>query len=62
MSKFKVVLLPGDGIGPEVTVAAQLVLETIGARFGHDFDFTSKLIGGAAIDRRSAAARDRRCV
>jgi 3-isopropylmalate dehydrogenase len=50
MSEFKIVLLPGDGIGPEVTVAAQLVLEAIGTRSGHTFEFTSKLIGGAAID------------
>ena len=50
MSEFHIVLLPGDGIGPEVTVSAQRVLEATGARFGHRFHFASKLIGGAAID------------
>ncbi len=50
MSKFNIVLLPGDGIGPEVTGAAQQVLEAVGLRFNHEFLFTTKLIGGAAID------------
>jgi 3-isopropylmalate dehydrogenase len=50
MSEFHIVLLPGDGIGPEVTTSARRVLETIAARFGHTFHFATKLIGGAAID------------
>lgn len=45
-----IVLLPGDGIGVEVTSAAKQVLEAIGGRFGHRFTFRSELIGGAAID------------
>jgi 3-isopropylmalate dehydrogenase len=44
------VLLPGDGIGPEVTAAAQQVLVAVAARFGHDFSFDSRPIGGNAID------------
>jgi len=43
-------LLPGDGIGPEVTAAARTVLETVAARSGHVFTFQEALIGGCAID------------
>lgn len=46
----KIVLLPGDGIGPEIISQAQLVLQAIADRFGHDFRFESHLIGGCAID------------
>jgi 3-isopropylmalate dehydrogenase len=45
-----ITLLPGDGIGPEVTAAARGVLEALGQRFGHRIEFRSALIGGAAID------------
>ncbi|GAB3350309.1 3-isopropylmalate dehydrogenase [Lysobacter tyrosinilyticus] len=45
-----IVVLPGDGIGPEVTAAAVEVLRAVAARYGHSFTFTEKLIGGAAID------------
>ncbi|GIW97688.1 MAG: 3-isopropylmalate dehydrogenase [Pirellulaceae bacterium] len=44
------VLLPGDGIGPEIVAQARRVLELIGTRFGHHFVFHTGLIGGAAID------------
>ncbi|HEY5920284.1 MAG TPA: 3-isopropylmalate dehydrogenase, partial [Kofleriaceae bacterium] len=45
-----IVLLPGDGIGPEVVREARAVLELVAARYGHTFEFTEHLIGGAAID------------
>lgn len=45
-----IVLLPGDGIGPEVTAEAVRILECIGERFGHRFRFEDAAIGGAAID------------
>lgn len=45
-----IVVLPGDGIGPEITVAAVDVLKAIAARFGHDFTFAEHDIGGIAID------------
>jgi 3-isopropylmalate dehydrogenase len=48
--KHNIVLLPGDGIGPEVTAAAQLVLAEVADVFGHHFEFSSHDIGGAAID------------
>jgi len=46
----EIVVLPGDGIGPEVTAAAVQVLRAVGQRYGHSFHFTHELIGGAAID------------
>ena len=46
----EILVLPGDGIGPEVTAAAVSVLRTVAARHGHAFTFTERLIGGAAID------------
>ncbi|MCD0462839.1 3-isopropylmalate dehydrogenase [Roseiconus lacunae] len=48
--KASIVLLPGDGIGPEITAQAHRVLQKIAAEFGHDFEFSSHLIGGIAID------------
>jgi 3-isopropylmalate dehydrogenase len=42
-------ILPGDGIGPEVTDEAVRVLESVSAAFGHHFRFTRKNIGGAAL-------------
>jgi len=47
----KIVVLPGDGVGPEVTGAAQAVLSTVADAFGHQFTFDTHLIGGAAIRR-----------
>jgi len=45
-----IVLLPGDGIGPDVTQAARRVLEAVAEKFEHRFTFQEELIGGAAID------------
>lgn len=50
MSAFKITILPGDGIGVEVTREAVATLETIGKKFGHQFTFNEQLIGGAALD------------
>ncbi|WP_017471711.1 3-isopropylmalate dehydrogenase [Amphibacillus jilinensis] len=46
----KIVLLPGDGIGPEIMDSAVAVLEAIAQRYKHQFHFNTQLIGGAAID------------
>ena len=46
-----IALLPGDGIGPEVTAAAVTVLRALARRHGHTFDFHEYDIGGIAIDR-----------
>ena len=48
--KFKLAVLPGDGVGPEVVAEAIKVLEAIGSRFGHEFNLHYGLVGGAAID------------
>ena len=45
-----ITVLPGDGIGPEVTEAAVKVLQTIAKRYNHTFNLQYALIGGAAID------------
>ena len=45
-----ILVLPGDGIGPDVTAAAVSVLQRVAERYGHDFRFETQLIGGAAID------------
>ena len=45
-----ITVLPGDGIGPEVTLAGQKALAAIAKGFGHKFKFSEHLIGGAAID------------
>ena len=42
---FKIAVLPGDGIGPEVTEEAQKALAAIAGRFGHSFEFTRGLAG-----------------
>lgn len=48
--KANIVLLPGDGIGPEVVSQATRVLESIGKSHSHDFQFSTWKIGGIAID------------
>jgi 3-isopropylmalate dehydrogenase len=46
----KIVLLPGDGIGPEIVSVAVSVLKDCAAEFGHRFDFAESPFGGCAID------------
>jgi len=48
--KFKVTLLPGDGIGTEVIDAAAVVLSAVERKYGHDFGLNKMPIGGSAID------------
>jgi 3-isopropylmalate dehydrogenase len=50
MKTYKIALLPGDGVGPEVTAVAQDVLRAVAKRFHRSFEFTTHLIGGGAID------------
>ena len=47
---FRIAVLPGDGVGPEVTAEAVKVMEAVGRRFGHAFDLSTAKVGGAAID------------
>ena len=56
--KAKITTLPGDGIGVEVTREAVACLETIGKVFGHEFEFTTHLIGGAALDAKGVPLPD----
>ncbi|MDJ0838503.1 MAG: 3-isopropylmalate dehydrogenase [Acidobacteriota bacterium] len=48
--KAAITVLPGDGIGPEVTAEAVRVLQKVAEDFGHRFSFTEAEIGGCAID------------
>lgn len=50
LKKYRIAVLPGDGIGPEVTAQATRVLEAVARRFGCSFEFREGLIGGAAYD------------
>ena len=48
--KAKIVVLAGDGVGPEVVAEARKVLEAVASKKGHEFSFENQLIGGIAID------------
>jgi 3-isopropylmalate dehydrogenase len=50
-----IVVLPGDGIGPEVTAEGVRVLQAIAAKFGHTFALREALLGGTAIDQTGTA-------
>ena len=56
--EFKLAVLPGDGIGPDVIAEAVRVLEAVGRRFGHDFELSEGAIGGNAIDSTGTALPD----
>ena len=47
---YKIAVLDGDGIGPEICAGAIKVLNKVGEKFGHNFVFSHYLIGGSAID------------
>ena len=47
---YNIALLKGDGIGPEIVDSAVRVLQVIGEKYGHKFNFTPYLIGGSALD------------
>jgi 3-isopropylmalate dehydrogenase len=53
--QFNLAVLPGDGIGPEVTTEGIKVLQAIGNRFGHNFNLHYGLVGGVAIDKTGVA-------
>lgn len=48
--EFRIALLPGDGIGPEIIAEAVKVLDAVGEKYGHEFNYTRALVGAAAID------------
>lgn len=49
--KYNIAVIPGDGIGPEVIESAVKVLNAVGEKFGHRFDYEYVLAGGCAIDK-----------
>ena len=53
--KATIVVLGGDGIGPEVTHEGVRALQAIATRYGHEFTFSEHLIGGAAIEQMQTA-------
>ncbi len=58
MQKKRITVLPGDGIGPEVTREAIRVLKTTGEKYDLTFDFGELPFGGAAIDQYGAPIND----
>ena len=56
--KANIVVLPGDGIGPEVTVEAVRTLEAVAKKGDHSFSFTERLVGGCSIDVHGVALTD----
>jgi 3-isopropylmalate dehydrogenase len=55
---FKITLLPGDGIGPEVVGEAVRVLDVIASKCGHTFNFQERLMGGCSIDKYGSSLTD----
>lgn len=51
---YKIALIPGDGIGPEVVTETVKVLNKIGEKYNHKFEYTKVLAGGCAIDETGA--------
>ena len=51
-------VLPGDGIGPEVTAEAVRTLEAVARKGDHSFSFTEQLVGGCSIDVHGVALTD----
>ncbi len=58
MGTFTITVLPGDGIGLEVTEQALFVLQTVAQRYSHSFTFHHGLVGGAAIEAEGSAISD----
>ena len=50
MATYRIAVLPGDGVGQEVTPEAMRVLQAVGKGTGVHFEFEQALCGGAAID------------
>jgi 3-isopropylmalate dehydrogenase len=55
MTRANITVMPGDGIGPEVTAEAQRVLETVATLYKHRFNFTFEDVGGCSIDKHGVA-------
>lgn len=58
MSNYKITLIPGDGIGPEIVAQAVKVLDAAGDKYGYKLDYTSILMGGCSIDKYGVPLTD----
>ena len=47
---YKIAVIKGDGIGPEIVTEAVGIIEAVGQKFGHTFEFVEVLLGGCATD------------
>ncbi len=56
--KCNIAVIKGDGIGPEVVSEAMKVLDVIGAKYGHEFDYEQILMGGCSIDATGVPLTD----
>lgn len=56
--EFKIGVIPGDGIGPEITAEAVKVLDAVAEKFGHSFNYKEILLGGASIDATGVPLTD----
>ena len=55
---YHVGVIAGDGIGPEVVAEAKKVLDTVGKKYGHTFDYEAILMGGCSIDATGVPLTD----
>jgi len=56
--EFKITLLPGDGIGPEVVHEAVRIVDAVAGKYGHAFQYTERLMGGCSIDKYGMSLTD----
>ena len=56
---YDILVLPGDGIGPEIITESLKVLDVVGNSFGINFNLTEALCGGIAIDKEGAPISDK---
>ena len=56
--EYKITLIPGDGIGPEIVDEARKVLDKVGKVYGHSFNYTKILMGGCSIDEYGVPLTD----
>ena len=56
--KYRIAVISGDGIGPEIVREAKKVLDAVGNKFGHEFSYTEVLMGGVSIDAHGVPLTD----
>ena len=57
--EYKVGVISGDGIGPEIVAEAKKVLDQVGVKFGHKFQYETILMGGCSIDATGVPLTDK---